>query len=142
MLDAVLDYLPSPLDLEEIKPIEGNDLKTEEKISRQPDDNEPLAALAFKIATDPYVGSLTFVRVYSGVLKRGSYVLNSSKGNQERIGRIVRMHANQREEVEEMYAGDLGAAVGLKELPRATLCATRTIRLFWKNYFSGAGDFR
>ncbi|MEK7114706.1 MAG: elongation factor G [Patescibacteria group bacterium] len=123
MLDAVLDYLPSPLDLEEIKPIEGNDLKTEEKISRQPDDNEPLAALAFKIATDPYVGSLTFVRVYSGVLKRGSYVLNSSKGNQERIGRIVRMHANQREEVEEMYAGDLGAAVGLKGTSTGdTLC--------------------
>ncbi|MDP3015041.1 MAG: elongation factor G [bacterium] len=123
MLDAVLDYLPSPLDLKEIKPIEGAHPKTEEKINRQPADNEPLAALAFKIATDPYVGSLTFVRVYSGVLKRGSYVLNSSKGNQERIGRIVRMHANQREEVEEMYAGDLGAAVGLKGTSTGdTLC--------------------
>jgi elongation factor G len=124
LLDAVLDYLPSPLDLTEIKPIKGTHPKTEEEIIRRPDDKEPLTALAFKIATDPYVGSLTFFRVYGGTLKRGSYVLNSSTGNQERIGRIVRMHANQREEVEEMFAGDLGAAVGLKGTSTGdTLCA-------------------
>ncbi len=124
LLDAVLDYLPSPLDLMEIKPIKGTHPKTEEEIIRRPDDKEPLTALAFKIATDPFVGSLTFFRVYSGILKRGSYVLNSSTGNQERIGRIVRMHANQREEVEEMFAGDLGAAVGLKGTSTGdTLCA-------------------
>jgi len=124
MLDAVLDYLPSPLDLTEIKPTKGTDPKTEKEITRQPSDAEPFSALAFKIATDPYVGSLTYFRVYSGVLSRGSYVLNSSNGNQERIGRIVRMHANHREEVEEMYAGDLGAIVGLKNTSTGdTLCA-------------------
>ncbi len=123
ILDAVLDYLPSPLDLTEIKPIKGIDVKTEAEIIRQPSDKEPLSALAFKIATDPYVGSLTYFRVYSGVLSRGSYVLNSVSGNSERIGRIVRMHANHREEVEEMYAGDLGAIVGLKNTSTGdTLC--------------------
>ncbi|MEK7162708.1 MAG: elongation factor G [Patescibacteria group bacterium] len=123
MLDAVLDYLPSPLDLAEIKPIEGTHSKTEGKIIRQPNDGEPFAALAFKVATDPFVGSLTFFRVYSGSFKRGSYVLNSSTGNQERIGRIVLMHANQREEAEEMFTGDLGAAVGLKNTSTGdTLC--------------------
>jgi elongation factor G len=123
LLDAVLDYLPSPIDLIPIKPIAGNHPKTGEEIIRQPSDSEPFTALAFKIATDPYVGSLTYFRVYSGVLKRGSYVLNSSTGNQERVGRIVRMHANHREEVEEMYAGDLGAIVGLKNTSTGdTLC--------------------
>jgi len=123
LLDAVLDYLPSPIDLIPIKPIAGTHPKTGEEIIRQPADNEPFTALAFKIATDPYVGSLTYFRVYSGVLKRGSYVLNSSTGNQERVGRIVRMHANHREEVEEMYAGDLGAIVGLKNTSTGdTLC--------------------
>jgi len=123
LLDAVLDYLPSPIDLIPIKPIVGNHPKTGEEIIRQPSDSEPFTALAFKIATDPYVGSLTYFRVYSGVLKRGSYVLNSSTNNQERVGRIVRMHANHREEVEEMYAGDLGAIVGLKNTSTGdTLC--------------------
>jgi len=114
LLDAVLDYLPSPLDITELKPIAGTDPKTGAEIMRQPSDNEPLTALAFKVATDPFVGNLTYFRVYSGSLQKGTYILNSSNGNQERIGRIVRMHANHREEVDVMYAGDLGAIVGLK----------------------------
>ncbi len=123
MLDGVLDYLPSPIDIEEIKPIKGTDPKTSAEIIRTPTDEEPLTALAFKIATDPFVGSLTFFRIYAGVMKRGTYILNSSTGNQERIGRIVRMHANHREEVEEMNAGDLGAIVGLKNTSTGhTLC--------------------
>lgn len=123
MLDAVLDYLPSPVDVMELKPIKGTDLKTGEEIIRTTSDSEPLTALAFKIATDPFVGSLTFFRIYSGVMKKGSYVLNSVKGNQERVSRIVRMHANKREEVDEMYAGDLGAIVGLKNTSTGdTLC--------------------
>ncbi len=123
LLDAVLDYLPSPMDLIELKPIKGIDPKSGAEIIRNPSDSEPLTALAFKIATDPFVGSLTYFRVYSGVLKKGTYVLNSSKNDQERIGRIVRMHANKREEVDEMYAGDLGAIVGLKNTSTGdTLC--------------------
>jgi len=112
MLDAVIDYLPSPIDLPPTKSI-NPDTHAEE--FHHPDDNEPLTALAFKIATDPFVGSLTFFRVYSGTLKRGSYVLNATKNTQERIGRIVRLHANHREEVDEIYAGDIGALVGLKD---------------------------
>lgn len=111
MLDAVIDYLPSPIDL---PPAKGVNPDTHADETRKPDDNEPLSALAFKIAADPFVGSLTYFRVYSGILKRGSYVLNATKGSQERIGRIVRMHANHREEADEIYAGDLGALVGLK----------------------------
>ena len=110
VLDAVIDYLPSPADVPPTKGIKKNG----EEVERKPSDDEPLAALAFKIATDPFVGSLTFFRVYSGILKKGSYILNATKGTQERIGRIVRMHANHREEAEEIYAGDLGAIVGLK----------------------------
>ncbi len=111
LLDAVVDYLPSPADL---PPVKGIDPVTHEEQERPPDDGEPLAALAFKIAADPFVGTLTFFRVYSGVLRRGSYILNATKNSQERIGRIVRMHANHREEAEEIYTGDLGALVGLK----------------------------
>ena len=123
VLDAVVDYLPSPLDLVEIKPIKGTDPKTGSEIIRKPDDNEPFTALAFKIATDPFIGNLTYFRVYSGTLKRGTYILNATKNEQERAGRIVRMHANKREEVEEMYAGDLGALVGLKNtITGDTLC--------------------
>lgn len=110
MLDAVIDYLPSPADMPPTKGLDGNG----NEIACLPDDNAPLSALAFKIAADPFVGSLTFFRVYSGTLKKGSYILNSTKNTQERIGRIVRMHANHREEVDEIYAGDLGAIVGLK----------------------------
>src|SRR3990170_6321702 len=123
VLDAVFDYLPSPLDLISIKPIKGNNLKNEE-IVYEPKDSEPFAALAFKIASDPFVGSLTFFRIYSGTLAKGSYVLNSIKNDQERISRIVRLHANKREEVEELYAGDIGALVGLKNTSTGdTLCA-------------------
>ncbi|MFH1427800.1 MAG: elongation factor G, partial [Patescibacteria group bacterium] len=112
-LDAVNDYLPSPL---EVPDIEGMNPKDEEKkVIIKADDGAPFAGLAFKIATDPFVGRLTFVRVYSGVLKAGSYIKNSSNGKKERIGRIVRMHANHREEVKEVYAGDIAAVVGLKE---------------------------
>ncbi len=123
VLDAVLDYLPSPIDLEIIKPVKGTHPKTGEEIVRLPKDDEPLTALAFKIASDPYVGSLTFFRIYSGILKRGTYVLNPASGETERVGRILRMHANQREEVEEVYAGDLGALIGLKKTSTGdTLC--------------------
>ncbi|HBT74463.1 TPA: elongation factor G [Candidatus Wolfebacteria bacterium] len=124
LLDAVLDYLPSPVDVDELKPAKGTDIKDETiELFRKPNDEEPFTALAFKIATDPFVGSLTYFRVYSGVLKKGSYVLNSTKGDQERISRIVRMHSNKREEVDEMYAGDLGAIVGLKNTSTGdTLC--------------------
>ncbi len=111
VLDAVVDYLPSPLDL---PPVKGIDEKSGAEISRRADDGEPFTALAFKIAADPYVGSLTYFRNYAGVLRRGSYILNATKGSQERIGRVVRMHANQREEVDEVYAGEIAAIVGLK----------------------------
>ncbi|AJA49734.1 elongation factor G [Clostridium pasteurianum DSM 525 = ATCC 6013] len=110
MLDAVIDYMPSPLD---IPPIKGETLDGEEDV-RHTSDEEPMSTLAFKIATDPFVGKLAFARVYSGIIKSGSYVLNSTKGKKERIGRLVKMHSNHREEVEELEAGDLGAIVGLK----------------------------
>ena len=111
MLDGVVDYLPSPLDL---PPTKGHELKTGAEIFRRPEESEPFAALAFKIATDPYVGSLTYFRVYSGKLAKGSYVLNSTKDSKERLGRILLMHANEREEIDEIKAGEIGAAVGLK----------------------------
>jgi elongation factor G len=111
LLDAVLDYLPSPLDIPAIK---GIDADTEEEIERKASDSEPFAALAFKIMTDPFVGQLCFIRVYSGVLNSGSYVYNSTKGKRERVGRLLKMHANKREEIKEVYAGDIAAAVGLK----------------------------
>ncbi len=111
LLDIMADYLPSPLDIDEIW---GVDPKTGDKISRKPDNKEPMAGLAFKIATDPFVGKLIFVRVYSGVLKSGSYVLNTATGEKERVGRIVRMHADKREEIDQIVAGDIAAVVGLK----------------------------
>ena len=120
VLDAVVDYLPSPIDL---PPTKGLDVKTGAGLERHPKDEEPMAALAFKIASDPFVGSLTYFRVYSGVLKRGSYIYNAAKDFQERVGRIVRMHADKREEVEEIQAGDIGAIVGLKNTTTGdTLC--------------------
>jgi len=112
LLDAVIDYLPSPVDL---PPVEGIDPKTGDTIQRETKDDVPFAALAFKVATDPFVGSLTYFRVYSGTLGQGSYILNATKGNQERVGRILRMHANHREEVEKIFAGEIGALVGLKD---------------------------
>jgi elongation factor G len=121
MLDAVVEYLPSP---EEVVAIKGVKAGTDEVIERHADDAEPFAALAFKIMTDPFVGSLTFVRVYSGVLAAGDTVLNSHSGNKERIGRLLQMHANNREEIKELRAGDIGACVGLKEIyTGTTLCA-------------------
>ena len=113
MLDAVVDYLPSPLD---VPPITGFDPQDEEnKTAVKPNDDEPFAGLAFKIATDPFVGKLCFIRSYSGTLKSGSYVVNTSTGKKERIGRLLRMHANHREEVQEIYAGEIAAAIGLKD---------------------------
>jgi elongation factor G len=121
LLDAVCDYLPSPLD---IPPVEGIlPREPEKKVIRRTSDEEPFAALAFKVAADPYVGKLCYFRVYSGVLKAGSYVLNTTSGEKERIGRIVRMHANHREDVSEVYAGEIAAAVGLKNtFTGHTLC--------------------
>ena len=120
VLDLVADYLPSPLDVDAIW---GQNPKTGDEIQRKPDEKEPLAGLAFKIATDPFVGKLIFVRVYSGKLTAGSYVLNTTTGNKERVGRIVRMHADKREEIDSIGAGDIAAVVGLKEtFTGATLC--------------------
>jgi len=120
MLDAVLDYLPSPVDIPAIK---GTLPDTEEETTREASDDAPFSALAFKIMTDPYVGKLTLFRVYSGILNAGSYVLNSTKGKRERIGRILQMHANHREEIPAVYAGDIAAAVGLKDTTTGdTLC--------------------
>jgi len=120
MIDAVVDYMPSPLDIPAIK---GIDAVTGEEVERHTSDEEPLAALAFKIATDPFVGKLAFTRVYSGVMESGTYVLNANKGKKERIGRLVKMHANAREEVTELRAGDLGAVIGLKMTTTGdTLC--------------------
>ena len=121
LLDAIIDYLPSPLD---IPPIKGVKPDTEEEVERPADDNGPFSALAFKIMTDPYVGKLCFFRVYSGTLNSGSYVLNSTKNKKERIGRILQMHANHREEIDMVYSGDIAAAVGLKDTTTGdTLCS-------------------
>ncbi|MEK3936977.1 elongation factor G [Sporosarcina sp. FSL W7-1349] len=120
VLDAVVDYLPSPID---IPPMKGMNPDSEEEEERHSDDNEPFSALAFKVMTDPFVGKLTFFRIYSGVLQSGSYVLNSSKGKRERVGRILQMHANSREEISEVHAGEIAAAVGLKDTGTGdTLC--------------------
>ncbi|CAB9542957.1 Translation elongation factor G [uncultured Gammaproteobacteria bacterium] len=121
VLDAIIMYMPSPLDVDAIEGI--LDDKEETRAPRQADDNEPFSALAFKIATDPFVGNLTFFRVYSGVLKAGDFVYNSSKGKKERIGRMVQMHSNERDEIKEVRAGDIAAAIGLKDVTTGdTLC--------------------
>ncbi|MGM8892015.1 EF-Tu/IF-2/RF-3 family GTPase, partial [Psychrobacter sp. 1Y1] len=112
VLDAVVDFLPSPVEVPAIKGIDDN----EEETCRQADDNAPFAALAFKIATDPFVGTLTFIRVYSGVLESGAGVYNSVKQKRERIGRMVQMHANDRQEIKEVRAGDIAALIGLKDV--------------------------
>ena len=121
LLDAVVRYLPSPLDVEAI---EGHDVKDPEVVvKRKPSEDEPLSALAFKIMSDPHLGKLTFVRVYSGRLESGTAVLNSVKGKKERIGKIYRMHANKREEIESVGAGDIVAVMGLKQTTTGeTLC--------------------
>ncbi|THE12142.1 elongation factor G [Bacillus timonensis] len=120
VLDAVIDYLPAPTD---VASIQGHDADTGEEIERHSDDSEPFSALAFKVMTDPFVGKLTFFRVYSGTLNSGSYVKNSTKGKRERIGRILQMHANHRQEISSVFAGDIAAAVGLKDTTTGdTLC--------------------
>ncbi len=120
VLDLMVQYLPSPLDIASVK---GIDPKTGKEDERRPSESEPMSALAFKIATDPFVGKLVFVRVYSGILKAGSYVLNTTSGEKERIGRIVRMHADKRTDIEEIHAGDIAAVVGIKNVTTgATLC--------------------
>ena len=120
LLDAVVDYLPSPLD---VPPVEGTNPENDETVLRRPADDQPFAALAFKIMSDPFVGHVTYIRVYSGVLKSGSYVMNSAKGSRERISRLLQMHANKREEIHEIYAGDICACVGLKSVNTGdTLC--------------------
>ncbi|MBP3953404.1 elongation factor G [Bacillus suaedae] len=125
MLDAVLDYLPSPLDVPAIKGIVPD---SEEEVVRESGDDQPFSALAFKVMTDPYVGKLTFFRVYSGTLESGSYVRNSTKGKRERVGRILQMHANSREEISTVYSGDIAAAVGLKDTTTGdTLCDEKSL---------------
>ena len=120
MLDAVVDYLPSPLDVPAIKGVDPN---TDAEVERHSSDEEPFSALAFKVMTDPFVGRLTFFRVYSGTLQSGSYVKNSTKGKRERVGRILQMHANSRQEIPEVFSGDIAAAVGLKDTTTGdTLC--------------------
>ncbi|WP_315118794.1 elongation factor G [uncultured Clostridium sp.] len=120
MIDSIIKYMPSPID---IPPVKGTDPDSGENLERKSSDDEAMSTLAFKIATDPFIGKLAFVRVYSGVIKSGTYVYNSTKGKKERVGRIVRMHANHREEIEELCAGDLGAVVGLKDTTTGdTLC--------------------
>ena len=120
MLDAVIDYMPSPLD---IPPVKGFDPQTDEEIEREASDSAPFSALAFKIMTDPFVGKLSFIRVYSGHISSGSYVLNSTKGKRERIGRLLQMHANERKEIEEVYTGEICGVVGFKDTTTGdTLC--------------------
>ena len=123
LLDAIVAYMPSPVDINKGK-VKGTDPKTEEPMEREISDDAPFSALAFKIITDPFVGRLSFFRVYSGVLEKGSYVLNSTKGKKERMGRLLQMHANKREELDIVYSGDIAAAVGLKDTTTGdTLCA-------------------
>ncbi|OKL35929.1 elongation factor G [Domibacillus mangrovi] len=125
MLDAVIDYLPAPTDVPAIK---GTLPDSDEEVERESSDEAPFSALAFKVMTDPYVGKLTFFRVYSGVLQSGSYVQNSTKGKRERVGRILQMHANSREEISQVYAGDIAAAVGLKDTTTGdTLCEEKNL---------------
>ncbi|MEQ6376614.1 elongation factor G [Bacillaceae bacterium S4-13-58] len=125
LIDAVIDYLPAPTD---VPPIKGIIPETEEEVTHKADDSEPFSALAFKVMTDPFVGKLTFFRVYSGTLDSGSYVQNSTKGKRERVGRILQMHANHREEISKVYSGDIAAAVGLKDTSTGdTLCDEKNL---------------
>ena len=133
MLDGVIDFMPSPIDVPAIKGIEDDDTESE----RPADDNEPFAALAFKIATDPFVGNLTFFRVYSGVLNSGDTIYNPVKSKKERIGRILQMHSNDRKEIKEVRAGDIAAAVGLKEVTTGDTWTNVFTRL-WGSYFTSS----
>ena len=122
LLDAVVDYLPSPV---EVPAIKGIDFKTEEEVVRKASDEEPTSLLAFKVMNDPFVGSLTFARMYSGHLETGVSLLNTVKDKKERIGRMLLMHSNSREDIKECFAGDIVAIAGLKDTTRATRCVTR-----------------
>ena len=117
LLDSIIDFMPSPTDIESIK---GTNPETGEEEERKPGDKEPFAALAFKVMTDPFVGKLTYFRVYSGTMTSGSHVLNATKGHKERFGRLLQMHANHREDVDAVYAGDIVAAVGLNPVSLGT----------------------
>lgn len=132
-MDAIIDYLPSPLDVDHVR---GINPVTGEEEERKTSDDEPFAGLAFKIAADPFVGKLAFFRAYSGVLEAGSYVYNSSKQKKERIGRLVQMHANHREEIPEIYSGDICAIVGLKDTGTGDTLATKSIPSFWNRWSS------
>ena len=134
MLNAVIDYLPSPLD---VKPIIGHRANNpDEEVVAKPDDSAEFAALAFKVMTDPYVGKLTFFRVYSGTLSSGSYVKNSSKDKRERVGRLLQMHANSRQEIDTVYSGEIAAAVGLKETGTGDTYVVRKMTLSWNQWNS------
>ena len=123
LLDAVVDYLPSPL---EVPAVKGIDPKTQQELVRVSADDSPFSALAFKVMTDPFVGQLTFFRIYSGSLKTGQAAYNSSRDKTERFGRLLKMHANKREEIKEVYSGDIFAAVGLKHTMTGDTCVQRT----------------
>ena len=138
MLDAVIDFLPSPV---EIPPIEGED-EDHNRVTRKADDNEKFAALAFKLMTDPFVGQLTFVRVYSGVLNSGDTVLNATRGKKERIGRLLQMHANNREEIKEVRAGDIAAVVGLKEVTTGETLTDQSAPIILKYMSTPCSVFR
>ena len=138
MLDAVIDYLPSPTD---IPPVIGEHPKTGEEVERPAEDDAPLSALVFKIVTDPYVGRLAYFRVYSGKLAQGEMVYNSSKDRRERVGRLLRMYADRREDITEVLAGDIGAVLGMKEtFTGDTLCDYEQSDHAGEYYLPGAGD--
>ena len=137
LLDAVLDYLPAPTDLPDVNGTSEGDAET--AMSRKPSDAEPFSGLAFKVMADPFVGTLTFVRVYSGVLESGSYVYNSVKGKKERVGRMMEMHANDRNDVKACRAGDIIAIAGLKDTTTGdTLCDSDKTIVFGKNGIPGS----
>ena len=127
MLDATINYLPSPIDIGSIK---GTKPGSDEELEMKFEDSVPFSALAFKVANDPFVGSLTFIRIYSGTIKTGTAVYNTSKDKEERVGRMLLMHANSREDIKEANAGDIVALAGLKILLQDTHCVTRTIQCY------------
>lgn len=133
LLDAIVDYMPAPTDVPAIK---GANPKTDEEEDRHPSDDEPFSALAFKIMTDPYVGRLCFFRVYSGTLNTGSAVLNATKGKRERVGRLLQMHANHREDLETVYSGDIAAVVGLKNTTTGDTLCDESTPLSWSLWSS------
>ena len=140
MLDAIVDYLPSPLD---VPPVTGIDPRTGEEVVRTVEPGQPFSALVFKIAADPHVGKLAFVRVYSGKLEAGSYALNSTKGERERIGRLLQMHANHREDISSVSAGDIAAIIGLKAtFTGDTLCDPGCAGRARIDHLPGAGHLR